>query len=181
MLNIKDIYAYVGDRFDDTEVWKVIGSKYTSGLFQIGSSTYKQRMRRLGPKTIEQLAACLALVRGPCIASKADQRYMNIVEGKEDIELIHPIYDNVTSETNGILLYQEQFMKIFVDMGFSMEESYNAMKAAAKKNTPKLKKYEEEPLKLADKHDMDKASADRIFKILVDTGLYSFKIKSEAY
>lgn len=136
-------------------------------------------MGRLAPRTIEQLAACLALVRGPCIASKADQKYMNIVEGKEEIELIHPIYDKVTAETNGILLYQEQFMQIFVDMGFSMEESYNAMKAAAKKKMDKLRKYEEEFMARAKEVNMSDEVAKRIFKILVDTGLYSFN-KSHA-
>lgn len=179
LIGVKDIYEYIGDDFNDPAVWATIGSKYTAGLFQISSSTYRQRMGRLAPTTIEQLAACLALVRGPCIASKADQQYMNIVEGKEEIELIHPIYDRITAETNGILLYQEQFMQIFVDMGFSMEESYNAMKAASKKKTDKLKKYEEEFMKLSVKHDMSEEVAKRIFKILVDTGLYSFN-KSHA-
>lgn len=179
MLNIKDVYEFVGDDYDDPKVWDAIGCKHTAGLFQISSSTYRQRMGRLAPRTIEQLAACLALVRGPCIASKADQKYMNIVEGKEEIELIHPIYDRVTAETNGILLYQEQFMQIFVDMGFSMEESYNAMKAAAKKKMDKLRKYEEEFMERAKFHSMDDDVAKRIFKILVDTGLYSFN-KSHA-
>lgn len=179
MLNIKDVYEFVGDSYDDPKVWDVIGSKHTAGLFQISSSTYRQRMGRLAPRTIEQLAACLALVRGPCIASKADQKYMNIIEGKEAIELIHPIYDNVTAETNGILLYQEQFMQIFVDMGFPMEEAYTAMKAAAKKNTKKLKKYELEFMEKAKLNDMNDDVAKRIFKILVDTGLYSFN-KSHA-
>lgn len=179
MLGIKDVYEFVGENYDDPAVWKVIGSKYTAGLFQISSPTYRQRMGRLAPTTIEQLAACLALVRGPCIASKADQKYMNIVEGKEEIELIHPIYDRVTAETNGILLYQEQFMQIFVDMGFSTEESYIAMKAAAKKKTDKLKEYEIEFMARAKTFDMSEDVAKRIFKILVDTGLYSFN-KSHA-
>lgn len=179
MLNIKDVYEFVGDDYNDPKIWDAIGCKHTAGLFQISSSTYRQRMGRLAPRTIEQLAACLALVRGPCIASKADQKYMNIVEGKEEIELIHPIYDKVTAETNGILLYQEQFMQIFVDMGFSMEESYNAMKAAAKKKMDKLRKYEEEFMEKAKINNMNDEVAKRIFKILVDTGLYSFN-KSHA-
>lgn len=179
LIGVKDIYEFIGDDFDDEKVWNVIGSKYTAGLFQISSSTYRQRMGRLAPKTIEQLAACLALVRGPCIASKADQKYMDIVEGKAEIELIHPIYDKVTAETNGILLYQEQFMQIFVDMGFSMEDGYSAMKCAAKKKMDKLREYEEQFMKLAVNHNMSEEVAKRIFKILVDTGLYSFN-KSHA-
>lgn len=133
-------------------------------------------MGRLRPRTIEQLAACLALVRGPCIASKADKKYMDIREGKAEVELLHPIYDEVTKDTFGILLYQEQFMQIFVKMGFSMEEAYNAMKAAAKKKMDKLKKYEKEFMEKSKDFDMDIEVAQKIFKILVDTGLYSFNM-----
>lgn len=99
---------FIGEEYDDPKVWELIGSKYTTGLFQIGSNLYKQRMGRLAPTTIKQLAACLALVRGPCISAKTDEQYMLINEGKAEIELIHPIYDKITHDTNGILIYQEQ-------------------------------------------------------------------------
>lgn len=179
MIGVKDIYDFIGDDYNDPLVWKLIASKYTSGLFQISSPTYKQRMRRLNCRSIEELAACLALVRGPCIASKADQRYMNIIQNKEIVELISPIYDEVTSPTLGILLYQEQFMEIFVKMGFSIEEGYVAMKSAAKKDKEKLKKYEKEFKILANEKGIPVKISNRIFKILVDTGLYSFN-KSHA-
>ena len=96
------------DKYDDKEVWDLIGSRNTTGLFQIASPTYKQRMNRLAPKTIEQLAACLALVRGPCISAKTDEKFMRILEGKEEVELIHPVYDEAVKDTNGIMIYQEQ-------------------------------------------------------------------------
>lgn len=178
-IGVNDIYDFVGDDYNDPLVWKLISSKYTAGLFQISSSTYKQRMRRLNCTTIEELAACLALVRGPCIASKADEKYMNIVQNKEGIELITPTYDEVTKATLGILLYQEQFMEIFVKMGFSIEEGYVAMKSAAKKDKEKLKKYEKEFKALAKEKGIPTNVANRVFKILVDTGLYSFN-KSHA-
>lgn len=112
-------------------VWDLIGSQNTTTLFQISSDTYKKRMGRLKPKSIEQLAACLALVRGPCISAKLDEVYMEIVEGKREIELIHPFYDSVCKETNGILLYQEQLMQVLVNFGMSLERSFQVMKYAA--------------------------------------------------
>ena len=65
-------------------------------------------MPRLSPKTIEELAACLALVRGPCISAGTDKLYMDIQEEKAEVELLHPVYDTATAETNGIMIYQEQ-------------------------------------------------------------------------
>ena len=174
MIGINDIYDIIDEEYDDPAVWKTIGCKYTAGLFQISSTTYRQRMRRLAPTTIKELAACLALVRGPCIASKADEKYMRIKEGKEEIELIHPIYDEITRETNGALIYQEQLMKICFAMGFTLDEGYVIMKLASKKKIDELKKYEEQFMKLADEKKMDRDVADRIFKMIVDSGLYSF-------
>ena len=166
--------SFIDDEYDDPVVWEVIGSKFTSGLFQIGSNTYKQRMPRLKPKNIEELSACLALVRGPCIASKMDEKYMQIIEGKDEIELIHPVYDNACLETNNILLYQEQLMQICKNIGFSLEDGYRIMKRSAKKDFEALKKYEKEFMVHANKINMDKTVAERIFKMIVDSGLYSF-------
>lgn len=131
-------------------------------------------MHRLKPKSIKELAACLALVRGPCISSKMDERYMKIIEGKEEIELIHPIYDKVCKSTHGVLLYQEQLMKICNNIGFSLEEGYKIMKHSSKKHFDELKAYEEQFMKLAKKIKMDNLVAERIFKMIVDSGLYSF-------
>jgi DNA polymerase-3 subunit alpha len=167
------------DKFDDESIWDLIGSKNTTGLFQIASKTYKDRMFRLRPRTIEQLAACLALVRGPCISAKTDERYMRIVEGKEEIELIHPLYDSATADTNGILLYQEQLMQICVNFGFSLEEGFRIMKASSKKKFDVLKKYEAQFMELANKKEVPINIADKIFKMIVDSGLYSFN-KSHA-
>ena len=120
------------DKFDDEKVWDLIGSRNTTGLFQIASSTYKQRMGRLKPHTIEELAACLALVRGPCISAKTDEKYMRILEGKEEVELIHPIYDEAVKDTNGIMIYQEQLMQCCHNFGLPLHVCYDIMKAAAK-------------------------------------------------
>lgn len=174
-----DIFDIAFDKYDDERIWDMIGSKNTTGLFQIASNTYKQRMPRLKPHTIEELAACLALVRGPCISAKTDQKYMNILEGKEEVELIHPIYDEAVKKTNGIMIYQEQLMECCHNFGLPLHICYDIMKAAAKKKFDKLESYEKQLWELAQNHSMDRATFDKIFKIIVDSGLYSFN-KSHA-
>ena len=166
------------DKYDDENVWKLIGSRNTTALFQIASSTYKQRMWRLKPQTIEELAACLALVRGPCISAKTDQTYIRILEGKEEVKTIHPFYDNAVKDTLGIMIYQEQLMECCHNFGLPLHVCYDIMKAAAKKKFDKLESYEQELWELAEPH-MSKETFDIIFKIIVDSGLYSFN-KSHA-
>lgn len=160
--------------FEDENVWNLIGSRNTTGLFQISSKIYKDRMGRLQPKTIKELAACLALVRGPCISAKTDQQYIEILEGKKEIELIHPLYDKEVKDTNGIMIYQEQLMRVCTNFGFTLEEGYQIMKASAKKKFDVLKSYEDRFMILAKERDVDKEIAERIFKMIVDSGLYSF-------
>lgn len=167
-------FDYSEHDFEDEEVWKLIGSKNTTTLFQIGSKTYKDRMHRLQPKTIKELAACLALVRGPCIQSKQDQIYMEIIEGTRQVELIHPFYDSAVSETNGSMIYQEQLMQVAVNFGFNLEDGYRLMKVVAKKETKKIKEFEEQFRMLANERSVPEHIQDRVWKIIVEAGLYLF-------
>lgn len=173
-----DIFDIEFDNYNDEEVWKLISSRNTTGLFQIGSNTYKSRMYKLKPNSIEELANCLALVRGPCISSKLDQKYINVLNGKEDIELIHPMYDSVVKDTCGIMIYQEQLMAVCSNMGLPLHEGYDLMKASAKKKFDKIKTYEEKLHSLV-RSSMDDETFNYIFKLILDSGKYSFN-KSHA-
>lgn len=164
---------------NDKEVWKMIGSKHTTGIFQIASKTYQERMWRLRPQTIEELAACLALIRGPCISTKLDEKYMRILEKKDTVEYLCDEYNNPTKETFGIPIFQEQIMKIFVNFDFPLSVGYSFIKSAAKKKIDKLKAYRGDFLKhAADKH-INQTLAKQIFNVLEKSGAYSFN-KSHA-
>jgi DNA polymerase-3 subunit alpha len=136
-------------------------------------------MHRLKPKTIKELAACLALVRGPCISSKADETYMQILEGIKEVELIHPFYDKAVNDTLGILLYQEQLMEVAVNFGFTLEDSYKLMKAVAKKKIDKIAAFQEQFHKLAKERHVPEEAENKVWKIILDAGQYCFN-KSHA-
>ena len=183
-LNTLDILIYceqlTGVKFDmefdpcnDPDIWELISSNKTTGLFQIGTDTYKKRMPRLAPKTIQELAACLALVRGPCISAGTDEVYMRIQEGLDEVHLIHPYYDNATKETNGALIFQEQLMQVCINMGMSIEDSFKTMKFAAKKKFDKLKEAKDTLYENV-KGTIDDEAFESIFKIIVDAGKYLF-------
>jgi DNA polymerase-3 subunit alpha len=138
-------------------------------------------MPRLAPKTISELAACLALVRGPCISAGTDETYMNIQEGKEQIKYIHPAYDKATKDTNGILIYQEELMNLCVNMGLDLEDAFKCMKALAKKKKQKAKEYKNQMWNNM-KHEMTIDTFEKIFKIVEDASKYLFnKSHSVAY
>lgn len=167
-------FDYLNDSYDDEKTWELIGSKYTTGLFQISSKTYKARMPRLRPKTIDELASCLALVRGPCISSGADKNYMEILEGKREIDPIHPLYYAATKETLGILIYQEQLMDIAVNFGFSLEDGYRLVKFVAKKKVGELKTFQDTFMSKALEREVEEEVAEKIWNLILDAGEYAF-------
>ena len=167
-------FDYENDTYDDPKIWEVINSKYTAGVFQISSPTYKQRMWRLRPQNIKELANCLALVRGPCISSKTDEEYMLIREGKQSVKKIHPIYDKVTASTNGILIYQEQVMNLAVGFGMDISTGYRIVKAAAKKKQDELAAYHDQFIELATLRNCSLKTAEKIFDLIEKSSQYSF-------
>ena len=162
--------------YEDEDVWKLISSKNSSGLFQISSDTYGKRMPQLHPTNIEELAACLALLRGPCISSGMDKIYIDIINGVQEEEHIHDVYWEATKNTHGVLIYQEQILKICMNVGFDSETAYKILKAVSKKKIDLIKSYKEEFYKHAREKMIYKQVADRIWQRIEDSGLYAFNI-----
>lgn len=179
---IDQLEKATGFRFDyenesllkDKHVWHNIGTTLNSGLFQVSSYTYRKRMYRIKPKTIDELAACLALIRGPCISSKLDESYMAICEGKKKIELIHPIYDKATATTHNIMIYQEQNMALFENAGLSREDSFKLMKLLAKKKADEAIHFKKEFFACCSKHNMGEQLINYIWGLVENSAKYSF-------
>ena len=168
---------YSDDKFfQDKAVWGLVGSSYTTGLFQISSTTYKTRMPQLKPKTIPELAACLALVRGPCISSGADKKYIRILQGLEEPETVCDAYWKHAKTTCGIIIYQEQVLKICQEAGLSEEDSYYLLKACSKKKAEQIKKYESLFKSSARTHNIPDDAAEKIWAEILNSAKYAFNI-----
>lgn len=161
---------------NDPAVWSLIGSKDSTGLFQIGSNIYKARMPRLKPTSITELATCLALIRSPCISSGADRKYIEILEGKRQADSIHPLYWQATANTHGILIYQEQLMQIVVNFGFDIETAYTVVKLVAKKKVADLNTFKERFEIKAKKLAIASDVVARIWSVIVEAGQYAFNV-----
>lgn len=162
------------DFYKDEEVWKAIGSPNTIGMFQISSNLYRQRMPRLKPMNLQQMAACLALVRGPCVSTGTDQVYMEICEGKHNIVKIDPRYDTIMEETNGICIYQEQLMKLAVAYGMTKDEADTLRKAVSKKIKPKIKALKSVFFEDAANLGTPQTAIKQVWNIIQASGAYVF-------
>jgi len=125
--------------FDDPEVYRIISSGDTDGLFQLESSGMRAFMKDLRPNCFEDIYNGISLYRpGPM------DSIPRFVEGKKNpasVHYDHPILEDVLSVTHGCMVYQEQVMQIVRDMaGYSWGRSDLVRRAMAKKKMSVMEK-----------------------------------------
>jgi DNA polymerase-3 subunit alpha len=119
---------------DDPRVYTLIATGDTDGVFQLESSGFKEMLKRLKPDRFEDIVAGVALYRpGPLDAGMVDD-YIGRKHGKQRVEYPHPKCQAVLEPTYGVIVYQEQVMRIAVDLcGFTMGQADKLRKAMGKK------------------------------------------------
>ena len=95
---------------DDTPTYELLSRAETQGVFQLESIGMRDALRRLRPDCFEDIIAMVSLYRpGPM---DNIPRYTNVKHGLEDPSYLHPLLESILSETNGVIIYQEQVMEI---------------------------------------------------------------------
>ena len=104
----------------------------TKGVFQFESGGMQDLLMKMRPDRLEDLIAANALYRpGPM---ELIPLYCNRKHGKEKVPQVHPIMDAILAETYGIMVYQEQVMQIFNQLGgIELSAAYKLIKAISKK------------------------------------------------
>jgi len=121
-----------GIPLDDPLVYDLFSSGDTDGIFQFESSGMKDVLRKVQPRVFLDLAALNALYRpGPM---QFIDDYSERKHGRKAITYIFPDLEEILGETYGIIVYQEQVMRIAVKIaGFSMAQADTLRKAMGKK------------------------------------------------
>jgi DNA polymerase III alpha subunit len=109
---------------DIPEVFRMIQAADTVGVFQIESRAQMQTLPRSRPENLDDLVVEVAIIRPGPIQGNAVHPYLRRRQGKEEVTYLHPSLAPALEETMGVILYQEQVMKIAIDVaGFSAGES----------------------------------------------------------
>ena len=97
-------------------------------------------LMKMQPDRLEDLIAANALYRpGPM---ELIPLYCNRKHGREKVPQVHPIMDRILAETYGIMVYQEQVMQIFNQLGgIELSAAYKLIKAISKKTADVIAKY----------------------------------------
>jgi DNA polymerase III subunit alpha len=119
---------------NDTNVFRHINKVGAVGLFQLEGGATANGVRRMRPKNIKDIIAAMALFRPATMDSGATDDYLNRRSKNQLIPDRHPLIAKTTRDTYGILLYQEQAIQIFRDLGMSIEEIEQARKAIKASN-----------------------------------------------
>jgi error-prone DNA polymerase len=109
---------------DIPEVFRMICAADTVGVFQIESRAQMQTLPRSRPENLDDLVVEVAIIRPGPIQGNAVHPYLRRRLGMEEVSYLHPSLQPALEETLGVILYQEQVMKIAIDVaGFSAAES----------------------------------------------------------
>jgi DNA polymerase-3 subunit alpha len=168
---------------DDAKTYQLLQRADTKGVFQLESGGMQTLLRRLGPTCFEDIIAINALFRpGPLNSGMAD----DFIKRKRNPELVqypHASLEPVLRETLGVVIYQEQVMRISqIIAGFTMPEADELRKAMGKKKIDIIDSLEDKFLKGAQKNGIDRGLAERLFSMIKKFGEYGFnKSHSAAY
>ena len=133
----------------------------------------KDLIRRLLPDSINDIIALVALFRPGPLQSGAVDDYINRKHGKEPVSFPHPSLDTVLEGTYGVVLYQEQVMKIAqVLAGFSLGQADLLRRAMGKKKAEEMAKVRAQFLQGTTKGGVDADLANEIFDLMENSNEY---------
>lgn len=168
---------------DDPDPYRVLGRGETMGIFQFESAGMQKLLRKAKPDKFEDIIALLALYRPGPLGSGMDKVYVECKHGEREIEYPHAMCEGELAETYGVILYQEQVMRLANKLAsFSLMEGDTLRQAMGKKDLVKMMKFKPKFIQGSKHNGIDEESAVRIWDLMEKFGEYGFnKSHSTAY
>ncbi len=167
----------------DPQVYELLGRGDTTGVFQLESDGMRELMIQLKPSTFEDIIALVALYRPGPLGSGMVRDFTLRKHGKIPIEYELPELEPILRDTYGVIVYQEQVMKIAqVLADYSLGEADLLRRAMGKKIAEEMAQQKSRFLEGAARRGIDPAKAEKIFDLMAKFAEYGFnKSHSAAY
>lgn len=168
---------------DDKKVFDLLSAGQTNAIFQFESSGIKEVLRKLKPDKFEDLIAVNALYRpGPLGAGMVDD-YIERRHGRQPVTYAFAELEPILQETYGVIVYQEQVMKIAsVIAGYSLGASDILRRAMGKKKADEMAQQRELFINGARQRQFNEKKAGELFDLMAYFAGYGFnKSHSTAY
>ena len=168
---------------NDEGTYALLARGDLEGIFQLESSGMRQIVRDLKPSSLEDISSILALYRPGPLDAGLIPKFINRKHGREAIDVAHEMLEPILKETYGIMVYQEQIMKIAQDLaGYSLGEADLLRRAMGKKKKSEMEKHQSIFVSGATERGVDPRVAEALFEQMVLFAEYCFnKSHSTAY
>jgi len=168
---------------DDSITYKLLKEAKTTGIFQLESRGMRDYIRKLEPENIEDLIALLALYRPGPLGSDMVDDFIHRKKGQVKVEYLHPLLEPILKTTYGVILYQEQVMRIAKDLaGFTLGQADLLRRAMGSKNPEKMEQMRGKFLAGAKERHIAPEASEAIFNQMAKFAGYGFnKSHSAAY
>jgi error-prone DNA polymerase len=169
---------------DDPEAFAMLRDGKTVGTFQLESPAQREMAGRLLPDCFEDIIISISLVRPGPLKSNMDKDYLPRRHGTAPVTYLHPKLENALGETLGVILYQEQVLKVAHDLaGLSYAEADGFRRAMTHDRTDdEMNKMREGFIASAISNGVKKNIAEKVFEQLAAFAAYGFcKAHAVAY
>ena len=130
---------------DDPKVFELLSEGHNQGIFQLESNLGRSWSKKCKPQSVEEIAELVAIIRPACLDTGMSETYAKIKNGEQDPSYIHPILEPILAPTKGILLYQEQVIKICQEVAqMDLKDADAVRKVVGKKKPEELRKKKED-------------------------------------
>lgn len=168
---------------NDQKTYELLCSGETEGIFQLESAGMKDLIKRLRPENFDEIIALLALYRPGPLGSGMVDEFIRGKHGKGSVKYELPQLKEILEDTYGVILYQEQVMKIASTLAnFSLSDADILRRAMGKKKSEEMLKQKEKFLEGTKKNKIPQHKAHTIYERMAKFAEYGFnKSHSAAY
>lgn len=168
---------------EDQKTYALLSSGETVGVFQLESSGMRGLLRQLRPERFEDLIALVALYRPGPLGSGMVEDFIRRKHGEVEVSYLHPALEPILRDTYGVILYQEQVMRVASELaGFSLGEADLLRRAMGKKMPEVLAAQRSRFVAGAVERGVPEAVAGQIFDLMEYFAGYGFnRSHSAAY
>lgn len=180
-INAKNSTNYRIDKFkaidfEDLEIYKLLKEQQTAHIFQLdGGEGISELAQKLAPENLNDMSDLVALYRPAVLDSGLHELYLQNRYNPDNVQDLSFLLHDITKNTFGILLYQEQLMQAARKLaGFSMSEADELRKIIGKKQLDKLPAMKSKFLSRCETNNTDLDEANKVWQVMENAGRYCF-------
>jgi error-prone DNA polymerase len=161
---------------DDSRIYDMLCSADTVGVFGVESRAQMQTLVQAKPRCLDDLVIELAIIRPGPLQGNMVHPYLKRRQGLEKVSYLHPKLKPILGETLGIIIFQEQVIRIGVEIaGFTPTEAEPLRRAMGKqRSTIEMEKLRQRFIQGAENKGIKNDVANKIYEQLASFAFFGF-------